>query len=93
MKTSDVLERIIYTRDLDLLKERRLFEIFNKLYVDPDTNKIKKEATRDEKTNPGVIRRFSKYLPQLNLTHDVGELSVDDIIAKLPKEYDGFKNT
>ena len=73
-----------------------------KMYVDAD-GKIKKGATSKPK-NPkdrklgdlsgkGSIRRLPVALRRLDLTYDVDALTSDELVAKLPREYEHWTNT
>ena len=59
-----------------------------KLYFDPTSGKLRKGAGGK---GAGSARRFAQVRKQLDVTWDLFALSPDQLIAKLPGEFDRFK--
>lgn len=85
-----------------IVRNRGFFAAAAKMYVDSD-GKIKKGATskprrpKDRKpgdqTGKGSIRRLPLALRRLDLTYDVDELSPNELISMLPREYERWTST
>jgi hypothetical protein len=66
-----------------------IVEVAHHLYWDNENSASKKGA--QSKKKPGNIRRFSKMINQLELTHDVYSMEPDQIIRLLPHEFHRWK--
>jgi len=87
----DVLESFCNINNSELLEDNLVIDLINKVYIDPDTKKIKKGvAGGGSKTRPGQFRRLNILLKQLNLTHNLRKISLEELIDLLPGEYDKF---
>jgi len=80
-----------------IVRNKSFFSAAAKMYLD-ETGKIKRGATSKPKeprlrkpgevSGKGSIRRLPLALRRLDLTYDVHILSPDDLIARLPREYE-----
>lgn len=66
-----------------------LFRALGELYLRPD-GKLKTGASSK---GAGTLRRLGKVLRQFDLTYDLHAMSVPDILALFPREFDRFKTT
>jgi len=58
------------------------------LYFDPDTGRLKRGAGGKEGGSPRRLRTLRR---QLEVTWQIDDLSLDQILAKLPKEFDRYR--
>lgn len=61
----------------------------NQMYLDPETGRPRKGVAG---SGPGAALRFGKVVRQLDLTFDPEEMSPDEFIAVLPKEFEKWKD-
>jgi hypothetical protein len=66
-----------------------IMEAAARLYFDPVANRPRPGATTTNRG--GTIRRFIDVLRQLDCTWDLYSFTADDILDKLPREFDRFK--
>jgi hypothetical protein len=74
----------------DLLTNRGLIEVVDRLYWNPDTSRPKRGAASD--TQPGSLRRLIAVVQQLDLNYDLYGMSAQEIEALLPMEFDAWRN-
>jgi hypothetical protein len=74
----------------DLLANRGLIEVVDRLYWNPDTSRPKRGAASD--TQPGSLRRLIAVVQQLDLNYDLYGMSAQEIEALLPMEFDVWRN-
>lgn len=82
---NDVIEQVASRQEL--ISCSNVLEAASKLYVDPQTNRLKKGFTGRH----GNVRRFGNVMMQFDMTYDLHQISADDLIRKLPQEFDRFK--
>lgn len=59
-----------------------------RLYIDPETNKLKKGSGAN---GPGTPRRFGRVLAQLDRTWDTENMATEQLLELLPAEFDRFR--
>ncbi|MEA2165446.1 MAG: hypothetical protein QOK37_3573 [Thermoanaerobaculia bacterium] len=74
----------------DLLTNRGLIEVIDRLYWNDDTHRPKRGAASD--TQPGSLRRLIAVIQQLDLNYDLYGMSAPEIEALLPMEFDAWRN-
>jgi len=74
----------------DFVQNRSVIEAATKLYLNLDTGKPKRGAA-DTKHRPGTLRRFVDIINQLDPTWDLYAMTADQLLAKLPQEFDAYK--
>jgi len=72
-----------------LVASKNVMKVATKLYFDPDKEAIKSGVSGQ---GPGSIRRFPKFLNQLENTVDYKSMTSDEILDLLPAEFDRFKS-
>ena len=73
-----------------LISDPSLIKVLHDLYWDTKHNKAKKGATNRHK--PGTLRRFIKFVDQIDLTFDIYN-APEKLIGLLPKEFDAWVNS
>jgi hypothetical protein len=66
-----------------------IIKVAHTLYWDENTRRPKRGSQTTK--NPGNLRRFSKFISQIELTYDVYSMKCDDILNLLPNEFDRWK--
>jgi hypothetical protein len=87
----DTAEQVASREDIMLCKS--LVEVIHRLYWDPKINNVKINAQSEDKD--GAIRRFvgpGGFYRKYSTTWDFFSMSADEVWAKLPVEFDEFKN-
>jgi hypothetical protein len=74
----------------DLLTNRGLIELVDRLYWNPETSRPKRGAASD--TQSGSLRRLIAVVQQLDLNYDLYGMSAQEIDALLPLEFDAWRN-
>jgi hypothetical protein len=72
----------------DLLTNRGLVEAIDRLYWSPRTKRPKRGATTTSR--PGNLRRLISVLQQFELNYDLYGMSASEILALLPREFQGW---
>lgn len=72
-----------------LVASRNVMQVATRLYFDPERGAIKAGVSGQ---GPGSIRRFPKFLNQLENTVDYKSMTADEIEALLPSEFDRLKS-
>jgi hypothetical protein len=72
---------------MELISNRALVEVASRLYVDPNTGKLKRGAGGK---GPGSPRRLADVVNQFDLTFDLYGMSADGLLALLPAEFNRF---
>ncbi|MBQ0772948.1 MAG: hypothetical protein KBT59_13955, partial [Sphingomonadales bacterium] len=86
---SDAIEQL-YTQDRDFLSSRGLMKAAVEMYIDPETETMKRNALGKE--TPGSARRLAtKIAKQLQMNYDLQSMSKDEIYALLPSEFDSWR--
>lgn len=67
-----------------LVASKNVMKVATKLYYDPETGEIRKGVSGK---GPGRIRRFPKFLNQLENTVDYKSMTVEEILSILPSEF------
>jgi hypothetical protein len=82
--------RFIFDLDYrrDLLTNRGLIEVADRLYWNAHTKRPKRGASSDDR--PGSLRRLIAVAQQLELNYDLYGMSAGEILALLPDEFDGW---
>jgi hypothetical protein len=75
----------------NIITKKALIEVFDHLYWDPKSDRPKSGAQNRDK--PGNFRRLQLFIQQVELTYDLHTMSVGEIIALLPSEYDSWKGS
>jgi hypothetical protein len=70
----------------DLLTNRGLIEVVDRLYWNPATSRPKRGAASDNQ--PGSLRRLIAVVQQLDLNYDLFGMSAQEIEALLPSEFE-----
>ena len=74
----------------DLLTNRGLIEVVDRLYWNPATSRPKRGAASDNQ--PGSLRRLIAVIQQLDLNYDLYGMSAREIEALLPSEFEAWRN-
>ena len=85
-KPGDVVEQIAAYQEL--VTNRAIVRLATLLYVDPVTRKAK-PGTQTKKG--GGPRRIYDFVNQIDLTWDLYAMDRDEVLAKLPKEFQRFQ--
>lgn len=86
---SDFIEQ--YASRQNIITNKALIEVLNRLYWDSKSNCPKKGAQNRKKA--GNFRRLLSFVQQVELTYDIHAMSAKDILALLPSEYDPWKGS
>ncbi len=70
------------------VSRKGVIQAASKLYTDPEKKTFKKGST--SRSTPGCVARFIAWLNQIDLNYDLFEMSSDQIIKIMPKEFDRF---
>jgi hypothetical protein len=73
----------------DLITNRGLVQAIDHLYWNEKSRRPKRGATTE--TRPGNLRRLIAVLQQLELNYDLHGMSAQEILALLPREFDGWR--
>ncbi len=73
----------------ELVTNRTFMAAATKLYIDPTTGERRRGAA--SQTNGGA-RRLADYCNQIDLTWDLYALEAEELVGKLPHEFDRFRN-
>ncbi len=73
----------------EIISNPNLIRVAHELYWDKSENKPKRGAT--DRKKPGNLRRLIKFFGQIELTYDIFSMKPDEIVKKLPKEFDIWK--
>lgn len=82
----EIVEQL--TSSQEFVQNRAIIEAATKLYMNPATGKPKRGAPGKQ---PGASRRFATLMNQLDRTWDLYLMNADQLLAKLPKEFDAYK--
>ena len=74
----------------DFVQNRAVIEAATKLYLNLKTGKPRR-GTADTKHRPGTLRRFIDIINQLDPTWDLYAMTADQLLAKLPQEFNPYK--
>jgi hypothetical protein len=74
----------------DLLTNRGLIEVVDRLYWNPATSRPKRGSASDNQ--PGSLRRLIAVVQQLDLNYDLYGMSAQEIEALLPAEFEAWRN-
>ncbi|MHA7836108.1 MAG: hypothetical protein ACX98W_01460 [bacterium] len=74
----------------ELIVNRSLMELVDRLYFDESSQKAKKGAATGKK--PGTLRRLIDLINQLDLTYDLYAMTSYEMEALLPAEFDRFRS-
>jgi hypothetical protein len=82
--------RFIFDLDYrrDLLTNRGLIEVVDRLYWNGRTRRPKRGAASDDR--PGSLRRLIAVAQQLDLNYDLYGMNADEMLSLLPDEFDGW---
>ena len=83
----EIVEQL--TSSQEFIQNKAIIEAATKLYLNPATGRPKKGAPGKQ---PGAARRFATLMNQLDRTWDLYSMDADQILAKLPHEFDGYKS-
>jgi len=84
----DIVEQLASRQEF--VQNKAVIEAATKLYLNPLSGKPKRGAA-DTKHRPGTLRRYVDVINQLDPTWDLHSMTADQLLAKLPKEFDGYK--
>ncbi len=85
-RPGDIVEQICANQEL--VTNRAIVGAATTLYVDPRTKRAK-PGTQTKKG--GGARRFTAFFNQLDVTWDLYAMEVEDLLEKLPKEFNRFR--
>lgn len=88
----DAAEQIVAR--IELRTNRAFFYAANQLYFDQNLRTIKSGAetkAKNEGPKPGTVLRLINYLNQLDCTFDIYGLKAEELLYKLPAEFDPWK--
>lgn len=85
-KPGEIVEQLASRKEL--VTNRGVVELATRLYYDAETKSFKRGAGSSVK---GAARRLAALLNQLDLTYYLYGMSVDELLALLPKEFDRFR--
>lgn len=74
------------TRRQDLTGNRGVLEAAALLYLDRESNSVKR-GCQPSRAHPGTVQRFVRVLQQRDLTYDVYGMSGREILETLPSEF------
>jgi hypothetical protein len=77
---------------LAILQSDAVMSTLDTLYWDEARGDRRKGAF-SKADRPGSIRRFKRFLNQIQRTYDLETMSASDLLAMLPKEFDSFRAT
>jgi len=86
---NDFIEQLASRQSI--ITNKALIEVFDRLYWDLKLGRPKSGAQSRDKL--GNFRRLQSFIQQVELTYDLHAMSVGEIIALLPSEYDPWKQT
>lgn len=86
-KPGEVVEQ--FASRQNLVTSPGVMDSLTHLYYDAVTQKLRRGASSK---GSGSSRRFADLLQQLDLTYDIYEMSVGEILSLLPQEFDKFKD-
>lgn len=86
-RPGDIVEQLVARQEV--ITNSRAVEVATLIYYDDKTGKFRRGAAGK---GGGSARRFADVLAQFDVTWDLYCMSVPDILAKLPKEFDRFKS-
>jgi hypothetical protein len=84
---SDYMEQLASRQEL--VTSRAVLGAASALYFDPHARQPKRGGQTRKK--PGTLRRYLTVLEQLDLTFDIESLTVPQLLALLPQEFDRWK--
>jgi len=87
-KGGDFIEQFASRREI--ISNRTAMNVLNKLYYDEKMQGAKRGA--QTRTRPGNHRRYLMILDQLSLNYDTYSMTPNDLMSKLPDEFDGWIN-
>jgi hypothetical protein len=86
---NDFIEQLASRQSI--ITNKALIEVFDRLYWDLKSGRPKSGAQSRDKL--GNFRRLQSFTQQVELTYDLHAMSVGEIIALLPSEYDSWKQS
>tara|TARA_R110002074_G_scaffold365307_1_gene539049 strand:- start:15 stop:725 length:711 start_codon:yes stop_codon:yes gene_type:complete len=75
----------------DFISRKGVMKAASYLYSDQEKKTFKKGSTG--RTTPGCVYRYVTWLNQVDLTYDLFEMTADQIMKILPKEFERFMRT
>jgi hypothetical protein len=84
-KPGDVVEQLASRQEL--VTNPAILGAATRLYFDPSTGRLKRGAGGKDR---GSSRRLAEILAQFDVTYDLYSLSMDQMLALIPKEFDRF---
>jgi len=86
---NDFIEQLASRQNI--ITNKALIEVFDRLYWDLKSDRPKSGAQSRDRL--GNFRRLQSFIQQVELTYDLHAMSVEEIIALLPSEYDPWKSS
>jgi hypothetical protein len=74
----------------DIVQNKAAIEAATSLYFNPKSGRAKRGASPTEH-KPGTLRRFADLINQLDPTYDLYSMNADQLLARLPSEFDTYR--
>jgi hypothetical protein len=85
-RPGDIVEQLVARQEI--VTNPNAVEVATAIYFDPQRGSFRRGAAGK---GAGSARRLADILNQFDVTWDLYSMSVPDILAKLPKEFDRFR--